>query len=319
MNLIRTLFDSGSNEELMSLSSGEFLLLRSFKSPKSSVEYIFSDAMICVKRCGQYEYLLCVERQDIESEDISDGDSEDILPDEMSLLSATSKKDDTWSFRIEKGLQLVKSWNAERRPVIIWNNTRGDDGDQFEYIIEDTIPLSEIDKFYKLIKLCTYEVEYRKPSEQATRDELLLFMKPEELDVSDSYSFAFDDSKLIHSHIGIPTDRDSTLHSESSKDTSLSVGRFAELRGSKHSLLGDTYRSYIRPDSIGRETEDGSDYFEGYDNDDNNGDILQYANSLKKYKYGEADENGYESYDDDEDDEEDAEGIFVDAKEYITD
>ena len=55
------------------------------------------------------------------------------------------------------------------------------------------------------------------------------------------------------------------------------------------------------------------------DKDDNNGDILQYANSLKKYKYGEADENGYESYDDDEDDEEDAEGIFVDAKEYITD
>ena len=264
MNFIRTFFDSNSNEELLSISAGQFLLLRSFKSPKSSVEYIFSDAMICVKRRGDYDYILHVERQDVDSEDISDGDSDDLVPDEMSLLSATSKKDDTWAFKIEEDLQFVKSWNAERHSVFIWNNTKGDDGDQFQYIIDDTIPLLEIEKFYKLVKHCTFEAKYRKPSDQATKQELLEFMKPEELDNSPFFS---DEYNELRTDSDITANKNVKVRLDSSPRPVLTNEALNKLR-SGSDIFHDTYRNSDTNAGLSKEVADT--YDDVYDDDDDN-------------------------------------------------
>ncbi|CDO94083.1 unnamed protein product [Kluyveromyces dobzhanskii CBS 2104] len=262
MNFIRTLFDNGSNEELLSLSGGEFVLLRSFKSPKSSVEYIFSDAMICVKRCGDYEYLLRVERQDIDSDDISDGDSDDLIQDEMSLLSGTSKKDDTWTFKIMEDIQFVKSWNADRHSVFIWNNTKGDDGDQFEYVIGDSVPLSEIEKFYKLIKHCTYEAKYRKSSDQATRQELLEFMEPDEIDDSPIIS---DEDNELRNQTDSLVDKNGTVRLDTRSHPSLTDDALGKLPSSTN-IFNDVFGNSKIKHDIREEVADT--YDDDYDEDD---------------------------------------------------
>ena len=193
MNFIRTFFDSGSNEELMAIPSGEFLLLRSPNSPKSTIEYIFNDAAISIKRVSEFEYYLHVERQDAESEDISDGDSDDIAPDEMSLLSATSKKDDTWSYKIDEDLKIKKSWDADKNVTIIWNNTKGDVGERVEFVIEDSIPYSDINKFFKVIQHCLYESKFKKASDQATKEELSTLI---DSDTIDDNAFISEDEEL---------------------------------------------------------------------------------------------------------------------------
>ena len=103
--------DSGVKSELALIASGQFDLLRSKRSPKASLECIYTDATLSLRETGQYSYALVV-RKNADELEVSNGDgSDDFSDDSVSALSVQSKKkEDEWVFELSEETGFHKRW-----------------------------------------------------------------------------------------------------------------------------------------------------------------------------------------------------------------
>lgn len=172
MNIIRKFMDSGSKQEVVMIPSGQFDLLRSRKSPKASLECIYNDSTLSVRKTGQYSYELVVCKVADDSEVSTGDDNEEYSDDSVSATSAQSKKDDEWNFKLET-LGFYKNWNDRGDLTFVWNNTIGDEEDErVQFVVSPDVSLKDVEQFTKTIYRCEYEVRFKKPSHRADEKDI---------------------------------------------------------------------------------------------------------------------------------------------------
>lgn len=174
MNILKKFMESSQKQELMMLSSGQFLLLRSEKSPKSSVECIYNDATLSIREVGQYAFELLVKKNADEAEVFNGDGSDDYSDDAVSILSTQSKKkEEEWAFPITEEIGLHKEWSKQGDMAFVWENTIGDETDEkVQFITTPDMSLNDIDKFLDIVYRCEYEAEYKETASNATQKEL---------------------------------------------------------------------------------------------------------------------------------------------------
>lgn len=175
MNIIKKFMDSGTKTELMTIPAGQFFLLRSSKSPKASIECLYNDATLAIRESSAHVYKLVVRKEMDESESTGGDENEDFDDEEISILSGQSKKDEEWSFTLDESLHFHKNWNKQGDMTFVWRNTKGDRGEKFQFVVNNDIPLTDIDQFLQAVYRCEYEYKYKRSSNGATEDELKQF------------------------------------------------------------------------------------------------------------------------------------------------
>lgn len=172
MNIIRKFMDSGSKQEVVMIPSGQFDLLRSGKSPKASLECIYNDSTLSVRKTAQYSYELVVCKVADDTE-VSTGDgNEEYSDDSVSATSTQSKKDDEWTFKLEH-LGFYKKWNDHGDLTFIWNNTIGDEEDEMvQFVVSPDVSLKDVAQFTKTVYRCEYEARYKKPGANANEQDI---------------------------------------------------------------------------------------------------------------------------------------------------
>lgn len=166
--------DSGVKSELALIASGQFDLLRSKRSPKASLECIYTDATLSLRETGQYSYALVV-RKNADELEVSNGDgSDDFSDDSVSALSVQSKKkEDEWVFELSEETGFHKRWNKHGDMSFLWNNTLGDEEDEkVQFVVASDVSMGDCDKFLLTAQRCEYEVKYKESYSNATREDL---------------------------------------------------------------------------------------------------------------------------------------------------
>ncbi|QLQ79406.1 hypothetical protein HG537_0C00530 [Torulaspora globosa] len=174
MNILRKFMESGVKQEVMMMPSGEFDLLRSKKSPKASLECIYSDATLGLRETGHFSYALVVQKNADELE-VSNGEGGDEFSDDsMSALSVQSKKkEDEWVFELSEELGFHKKWNKQGDLAFVWNNSLGDEEDErVQFVVASDVPHRDVDQFLKVAQRCEYETKYKESATNATRADL---------------------------------------------------------------------------------------------------------------------------------------------------
>lgn len=179
MNIIKKFMDSGNEQELSVIASGEFDLVRSKQSPKSSLECIYNDSSLRITSNGQYSYNIVVKKvidltEDEEGDENGDGYYSD---DSMSVLSVHSKiggkKDEEWSFTLGPQLDFKKTWSNLGDTVFVWNNTLGDENDErVQFVISSEVSTADVDHFLQILYRCYYTVVNKKPISTATENDI---------------------------------------------------------------------------------------------------------------------------------------------------
>lgn len=165
MNIIKSFINLSSKpKELASLPLGEFDLLRSELSPKSSLECIYNNATIILREISQFNYELIIQKMDEELEEIIDDFNDEFGDDTISVLSVQSKiKDKEWTFPINERLNFFKKWNDKGEIVFIWDNIISDEIDEkIQFIIDSKIDLSDIENFKEKIYCCEFSSKFKK-------------------------------------------------------------------------------------------------------------------------------------------------------------
>lgn len=172
--------DSGNKQELSVIASGEFDLLRSKYSPKSSLECIYNDSSLIIRSNGQFSYNIVVKKViDFTEEDEGDENGEGYYSDDArSVLSVQSKigggkKDDEWTFLLGPHLDFKKTWSNTGETVFIWNNALGDEKDErVQFVISNDVSSSDIDQFLQILYRCYYSVVNKKLINTATETDI---------------------------------------------------------------------------------------------------------------------------------------------------
>ncbi|CCF56216.1 hypothetical protein KAFR_0A07820 [Kazachstania africana CBS 2517] len=175
MNIVRKFMDSGNKYDIISIPSGTFNLLRSKRSPKSSLECIYNASSLSIRENGQYSYDLVVRKVNDDHESNIDDDNEDFSDDSTSVLSLQSKKkkEDEWIFTFDESLQFKKVWNKVGNVTFIWNNYNGDEPDEkVQFVIAPDIPLNDVDEFLQLLYRCHYETKYNRSALKASKTDI---------------------------------------------------------------------------------------------------------------------------------------------------
>lgn len=161
--------DSGAKQEVIVIPSGQFDLLRSRRSPKASLECIYNDATLSVRKAGQFMYELVVCKVADDSE-VSTGDGNDEYSDDsVSATSAQSKKDDEWTFKLQ-GLGFYKKWNEQGSLSFVWNNTLGDEEDErVQFMVSPEVSMRDVEQFLQTVYRCEYEAKFKKPGKSASK------------------------------------------------------------------------------------------------------------------------------------------------------
>ncbi|CCD25683.1 Vid27p NDAI_0F03650 [Naumovozyma dairenensis CBS 421] len=177
MNIIKKFMGAGVKEDLMSIPSGQFDLLRSSASPKASLECIYNDAILIIRETGQFQYELVVRRNSDAEESPSGDSSDDYSDDTASILSSQSKiTSDEWVFPLSESLKFYKNWNDNGKITFVWKNTIGDEDDEkVQFVLSPEMPMTEADQFLLLIHRCQYETKFKKSSVKASADDLAQF------------------------------------------------------------------------------------------------------------------------------------------------
>ncbi|CCH61982.1 hypothetical protein TBLA_0G00330 [Henningerozyma blattae CBS 6284] len=177
MNLIKSFMNFGAKpQELATIALGEFDLLRSELSPKSSLECIYNDSILFLREINQFSYEIVVQKVLDELEETNDDFNDELMIDDtISELSVQSKiKDKEWAFPISEKLEFFKKWNEKGEIVFIWNNILGDETDEkVQYIIDSSIDLDDIETFKEGIYRCEFATKFRKLPSQ-THDDYLI-------------------------------------------------------------------------------------------------------------------------------------------------
>ncbi|AQZ10137.1 VID27 (YNL212W) [Zygosaccharomyces parabailii] len=199
MNIIRKFMDSGAKQEVIVILSGEFDLLRSRRSPKASLECIYNDATLSLRKSGQfiYELVICKVADDSE---VSTGDGDDEYSDDsVSATSAQSKKDDEWCFKLQ-GLGFYKKWNEQGHLSFVWNNTLGDEEDErVQFVVSPDVSMRDVEQFLQTVYRCEYEAKFKKPGISASKQDVANIAAESEAlarDQSDELAEKFQDLKV---------------------------------------------------------------------------------------------------------------------------
>ncbi|SCV05306.1 LANO_0H04566g1_1 [Lachancea nothofagi CBS 11611] len=221
MNIIKKIMDSGAKPELVSIPAGQFFLLRPKTSPKATLECLYNEATLAIRESGTHRFELVV-RKEIDDTELASGDgTEDFEDDGLSVLSGQSKKDEEWSFNLDKSIQFHKSWSDQGDMAFVWKNTKGDAGEKFEFVVNSEIPFTDVGHFLHTAYLCEYEYKYKKSASKAVREDLKQFefshgTDEEALDDEEEDT----ESTQLQENIGALTLKDN-LDSESESDSEL--------------------------------------------------------------------------------------------------
>lgn len=174
MNLIKKFMSQGTTSDLLTLPSGEFNILRSKHSPKSSLECIYSDASLSIRTMGQFRYDLIVRRVSEDDETNLGNDDDDFSDDSRSIMSVQSKKKEEESaFTFSPELCFLKTWTKSGDVAFVWKNMSGDEnGERVQFVLSNEVPHRDIERFLEAIYYCYYEVKYEKPSLSASLEEI---------------------------------------------------------------------------------------------------------------------------------------------------
>lgn len=244
--------DSGTKTELMTIPAGQFFLLRSSKSPKASIECLYNDATLAIRESSAHVYKLVVRKEMDESESTGGDENEDFDDEEISILSGQSKKDEEWSFTLDESLHFHKNWNKQGDMTFVWRNTKGDRGEKFQFVVNNDIPLTDIDQFLQAVYRCEYEYKYKRSSNGATEEELKQFTlahSPEDTSIFSDEDEVEETNSLVEKLKTLTienensgdeeSDDDSQLYEDAQEDVSETQRRrLSELTSEKHAVEG---------------------------------------------------------------------------------
>lgn len=198
MNLIRKFMDQGNKSDLLVLPSGEFDLLRSKKSPRSSLECIYNDASLSIRDAGKNQYSLIVKKVSDDNDSPLGDDDEEFSDDTRSVLSVQSKKkEEEWIFPFSENLKFLKTWTKRGDVAFVWKNLNGDEpGEKVQFVISHDVQHKDIERFLEAIYYCYYETKYQRPSLSASKEAIkeieLICNTPMEEELSDNNANEFD-------------------------------------------------------------------------------------------------------------------------------
>ncbi|CCE66323.1 hypothetical protein TPHA_0P01650 [Tetrapisispora phaffii CBS 4417] len=174
MNIVKSLIVNTARQELVTVPTGRFDLLRSKTSPKSSLECIYNRACVTIAEVGFCTHELIVVKLEEYLEDDDINGSDDFTDDAISVLSTQSKmKDEQWTFRINEKLGFHKKWNTQGEMVLTWNNTLGDEEDEMvQFAVNSDTLLNEIENFIQIFYRCVYLSICKKDNVSITYDNI---------------------------------------------------------------------------------------------------------------------------------------------------
>lgn len=220
MNILKKFMDQGNKEDISILAAGEFDLLRSRQSPKSSLECIYNEASLSIRDIGEYRYELVVRKASEDNEANPGNDEDDFSDDSRSVLSVQSKKkEEECAFSFSEKLEFRKTWTKRGDIAFNWKNSSGNELDEkVQFVVSPDVPLHDIDHFLDVIYCCFYETKYKKPSIRASEKEMkeielicntiitsssdnddLGYVSEEDGDISNSDSFQDANDTIINS------------------------------------------------------------------------------------------------------------------------
>lgn len=178
MNFLKKFLGSSPKDDLSLIPSGQLFLKRSLGSPKSASECLYTDAAASVRETSApHNYQLVVQRAFAEGEEQLKGDDDEEDDD-------FAEFQDERVFLIDQSLK-IHQFNRSGSLVISWVNKDGDEGERFEFVIDEAIKFSEVEQFMKTVYCCEYERKYSKSSAGVTEKQLEEFVFDPELETVD--------------------------------------------------------------------------------------------------------------------------------------
>ncbi|ODV91919.1 hypothetical protein CANCADRAFT_12932, partial [Tortispora caseinolytica NRRL Y-17796] len=175
MNLLKNIFKSTPQEDLASVPSGEFVLVRPPNSPSGERESIFSDATATIRPTSTpFNYQLVIERSSSTEKHDTQTDSDD---DSVQL-------DDDYVFLIDPEIRLTLNYRTNpethaSEAVISWKDPSTDFSDQFEFIANvNRLPPGTISDFEHSAMVCQYERTYQRSGKDVPNSVLDEFRFP---------------------------------------------------------------------------------------------------------------------------------------------
>ncbi|CCH41839.1 Vacuolar import and degradation protein 27 [Wickerhamomyces ciferrii] len=175
MNFLKKFLGSSPKDDLSIIPSGQLFLKRSLGSPKSASECLYTDAAASVRETSApHNYQLVVQRAFEEGEEQLKGDDDEEDDD-------FAESQDERVFLLDKSLEIYQT-NRSGSIVVSWLNRDGDDGERFEFVVDESIKSSEVDQFMKTVYSCEYERKYNKSSAGVLTEQLQEFIIDPELE-----------------------------------------------------------------------------------------------------------------------------------------
>lgn len=177
MNFLRKFIGSSPTDEIASLPKGKLFLTRLPHSPKGSLECLYNDGFICIKKTTRdfyYQLSVCKVYAEGEITDTQEHDFDSEEEEDSSELtnSISNKSKDEWSFIIVPDLWFEFTTKRDGTKALTWVDINGDMGDRFEFTIDDEVKGSEIVAFKVALFKCLYEQKYQRSSGEVDMAEL---------------------------------------------------------------------------------------------------------------------------------------------------
>ncbi len=165
MNFLKKFLGSSPKDDLSMIPSGQLFLKRSLGSPKSASECLYTDAAASVRETSApHNYQLVIQRAFAEGEEQLKGDDDEEEDD-------FAEFQDERVFLIDKSLK-IHYFNRSGSLIVSWSNRDGDDGERFEFVVDESIKSSEVEHFMKTVYCCEFERKYSKSSAGVTTEQL---------------------------------------------------------------------------------------------------------------------------------------------------
>lgn len=172
----KLIFGSSTQEALIELPQGQLYLVRPL-SPKGYSELIFKDAAIRIRRTNQdFQYQLVVQRvfEEGEAELLAEEEGED------AEIDALASERDEKTFLLDEALHFRVEIREGGEKVFAWRDLSGDTGDLFEFVCDNSVSTSQVERFIRVARECQYERKYRKPHTTASELDIEQFEFHEE-------------------------------------------------------------------------------------------------------------------------------------------
>ncbi|ODV78877.1 VID27-domain-containing protein [Suhomyces tanzawaensis NRRL Y-17324] len=185
MNFIKKLIGTLATDEVALLPSGKLFLTRLPRLPKGELECLYNDAYASIRQTtSPYYYQLCITRVFQEGEADADGSLDGESDDDADFedhdtprsINDSSASKDEWTFPIVQELAIQYQERSNGVRAITWVDLNGDEGDQFEFRVDEDVHLSEVDLFVDAVYRSIYELRFQQSSRGIAREELEEFV-----------------------------------------------------------------------------------------------------------------------------------------------